>query len=414
MTGLFARAAREPVCDGEMPPSTAHRRRGVAHHRIGRSSVGARADVARVLPHVAAPRVCWTVVARSPRCPLPASPPVFDRAIPIRVGRTRHGWTTGRSPQRTGLCSLCGAVATCTSTLPSGDTWATIRFWNGHVRTRGTRWSCPGVRHRGALAGGLPGTGTGTGDRSERLGTDLTAQFHTFSAYTREESQVERFNWETHLVSTGDGPWHWVGGAFFNSYDSRGTSVEYAPGLSAFSGVTPILDGRPVAEPVEYSSLDMQAVEERALFGEISHDLGDRWRVTGGGRWFGYGLASGSLTEFPYTPRYNSPFSEFASDDRGDLFKGSVSYRLDDQTNAYVTRSEGYRIGGGNNFRVCTDAEIALLTDADDRNDPPQSGCIYPDQAFIRPDTTTNYEAGLRRSWRDERVTLSATLFHVD
>ena len=134
-------------------------------------------------------------------------------------------------------------------------------------------------------------------------------------------------------------------------------------------------------------------MEERALFGEISRDLGERWRMTAGGRWFGYRIETGSLTEFPYTPMYNSPFTDFASDDRGVLFKASVSYRFDDQTNAYVTRSEGYRIGGGNNFRVCTDQEIALLTDADPGNDPPQSGCIYEDQgahqAPTRPPTTS-------------------------
>ena len=244
--------------------------------------------------------------------------------------------------------------------------------------------------------------------------TDLTSQFRAFSAYTREESQEQRFSWETRLVSTGDGPWRGVGGVFFNTYDSSGTSFEFTPGLTAFAGVTPILGGSPVSEPVEYYTFGSQAVEERALFGEISRDLGARWRVTAGGRWFGYGIATGSLTEFPYTPMYNSPFTDFASDDRGVLFKASVSYRFDDQTNAYVTRSEGYRIGGGNNFRVCTDAEIALLTDTDAGNDPPQSGCIYEDQALIRPDTTTNYEAGLRRSWRDGRFSASGTLFHVD
>ena len=243
---------------------------------------------------------------------------------------------------------------------------------------------------------------------------DLTAQFRSFSARTREDSREERFNWETRLVSTGDGPWRWVGGVFFNNYDSSGTSFEFAPGLTEFSGVTPILGGSPASEPVEYYSLDSQAVEERALFGEISRDLGERWRVTAGGRWFGYRIETGSLTEFPYTPMYNSPFTDFESDDRGVLFKASVSYRFDDQTNAYFTRSEGYRIGGGNNFRVCTDQEIALLTDMDPGNDPPQSGCIYEDQALIRPDTTTNYEVGLRRSWRDGRFTASGTLFQVD
>ena len=243
---------------------------------------------------------------------------------------------------------------------------------------------------------------------------DLTSGFRSFSAYTREDSREERLNWETRLVSTGDGPWRWVGGVFFNRYAGSGTSFEYAPGLSEFSGVTPILSGNPVSEPVEYYSLGTQAVDERALFGEISRDLGERWRVTAGGRWFGYGIATGSLTEFPYTPLYNSPFSDHESDDSGVLVKGSVSYRLDDETNLYFTRSEGYRIGGGNNFRVCTDEELALLTDADPANDPPQSGCIYADQALIRPDTTTNYEVGLRRSWDNERVTFSGTLFHVD
>ena len=244
--------------------------------------------------------------------------------------------------------------------------------------------------------------------------TDLTAQFLSFSAYTREDSREERFNWETRAVSTGEGPWRWVGGVFFNHYDSSGTSFEFTPGLTEFSGVTPILQGNPVSDPVEYYSLASQVVEERALFGEISRDLGERWRVTAGGRWFGYRIDTANVTEFPYTPMYNSPFTAFDSKDRGTLFKASVSYEFDDLTHGYFTRSEGYRIGGGNNFRICTDEEIGLLTDSDPGNDPPQSGCIYEDQALIRPDTTTNYEVGLRRSDRDGRFSASGTLFHVD
>ena len=138
--------------------------------------------------------------------------------------------------------------------------------------------------------------------------------------------------------STGEGPWRWVGGVFFNRYDSRGTSFEYAPGLTEFSGVTPILGGIPVSEPVEYYSLGAQAVDERALFGEVSRDFGDRWRVTAGGRWFGYGVATGNLTEFPYTPMYNSPYSDHESDDSGVLFKGSVSYRLDATRRTCISR----------------------------------------------------------------------------
>ena len=266
----------------------------------------------------------------------------------------------------------------------------------------------------GLLPGMYPGLARAQALDPDVTAADLTAGFRTFSAYTREDGREERLNWETRLVSTGEGPWRWVGGAFFNRYDSRGTSFEFAPGLTEFSGITPILSGHPVSDPVEYYSLGKQDVEERALFGEISRDLGRRVRVTAGGRWFGYGITTGNLTEFPYTPMYNSPYSDFESDDSGALFKGSVSYRIDDRTNVYFTRSEGYRIGGGNNYRVCSDEEIALLDDDDPANDPPQSGCIFADQALIRPDTTTNHEVGLRRSWNDDRVTFSGTLFHVD
>ena len=226
-------------------------------------------------------------------------------------------------------------------------------------------------------------------------------------------ANARRLSSEARLVSTGDGPWRWVGGAFFNDAGQSGAGRELAPGLTEFSGVTPVLAGCPVSEPVEYYSFSRESVTERALFGEVSRQLGG-WRVGGAGHWFGYRIATGNLTEFPYTPAYNSPYEDFDTDDSGVLFKGSVSYRFGDGTNVYLTRSEGYRIGGGNNFRVCTDEEIALLTDEDPGNDPPQSGCIYAHQALIEPDTTTNHEVGVRRWWGGDRVVLGASLFHVD
>ena len=105
------------------------------------------------------------------------------------------------------------------------------------------------------IGGLLPGTYPGLA-RAQALdpgitAAELTSGFRSFSAYAREDGREERLSWETRLVSTGEGPWRWVGGAFFNRYDSRGASFEYAPGLTEFSGITPILSGRPVAEPVE-------------------------------------------------------------------------------------------------------------------------------------------------------------------
>ena len=142
MTGLFPRAARSPVCDGEMPSFTAHRRRGVAHRRVGRSSVGARADVARVLPHVAAPRGRWTVVARSPRCPSPANPPV----------RPGYPHPHGTNPTRMDDGPFTAAHGLVLPVWGSRHLYASTPTFRGHVgddrhvRARGTRWSCQGVR----------------------------------------------------------------------------------------------------------------------------------------------------------------------------------------------------------------------------------------------------------------------------
>ena len=81
------------------------------------------------------------------------------------------------------------------------------------------------------------------------------------------------------------------------------------------------------------------------------------------------------------------------------LFKGSVSYRLREGTNVYFTRSEGYRIGGGNNYRVCTAEEVGLLTDADPANDPPQSGCIYGLTPFSAEPITLNGGGAVSRGF---------------
>ena len=71
----------------------------------------------------------------------------------------------------------------------------------------------PGVRHRGAAAGRLPlrWPRPGRSTRGSRS-PNLTPQFRSFATYTREDEREERFNWETRLVSTGEGPWRWVGG----------------------------------------------------------------------------------------------------------------------------------------------------------------------------------------------------------
>ena len=64
--------------------------------------------------------------------------------------------------------------------------------------------------------------------------TDVTSRFRTFAAYTEGESERRRLSWEARLVSTGDGPWRWVGGAFFNDAGQSGSGRELTPDLTEF------------------------------------------------------------------------------------------------------------------------------------------------------------------------------------
>src|SRR5690606_20605967 len=55
-------------------------------------------------------------------------------------------------------------------------------------------------------------------------------EFPSFTAYTRERAVDERVNQEIRLVSTGSGPWSWIGGVFYNDYARDAISEEFAPG----------------------------------------------------------------------------------------------------------------------------------------------------------------------------------------
>jgi iron complex outermembrane receptor protein len=90
-------------------------------------------------------------------------------------------------------------------------------------------------------------------------------------------------------------------------------------------------------------------------------------------------------------------------DDSGTLFKFNTSYRFSDDALGYFTISEGYRFGAANGIAACPDPLP-----------PNQNICALPDEFQYFPDTTTNYEIGLRSQWLDNRLTLNGALYYID
>jgi outer membrane receptor protein involved in Fe transport len=229
------------------------------------------------------------------------------------------------------------------------------------------------------------------------LGFDVGYEdFPSFAAFTRDSLEEDRLNQELRLVSTGTGPWGWIAGFFYNDYELDGLSLEFTPGFGDFIGA-----GLPTGD-LEYQQITVERLEEQALFGEVSYELGDRATLTVGGRFFEYQTDKLIDVSVPFFPPAGGVNSNSADDD-GFLGKVNFAYDFNEDVMGYVTLSEGYRIGGVNSIAPC---QIPLPQG--------QNVCALPDEVLIEPDRTTNFEVGVHSSLRDGNLLFNGSVYNID
>jgi iron complex outermembrane receptor protein len=250
-------------------------------------------------------------------------------------------------------------------------------------------------------------------ERGQRDQTDLLLTlefsyeaFPSFSAFTRESEREDTFSQQIRLVSQSDSRWNWIGGLFFLDFEQpEGVSLEYTPEYDAYLG-----GSRP--DDLEYISVRYENLTERALFGEIGYQLTENWDVVLGARYYDFSFDTLSDQD---TPLFNTVFygagpneinlnlQATTLDDSGSLFKLNTSYRFNDDVLGYFTVSEGYRFGAANGIAACEDPL------------PPSSDpCALPEEFQYFPDTTTNFELGLRSQWADGRLRLNGAVYYID
>lgn len=235
--------------------------------------------------------------------------------------------------------------------------------------------------------------------------------FPSFTSQTLEVTEEETLNQELRLVSTSDGPLSWIVGGFYNDFESDGSSSEFTPGYDVFAvdnfgGIGP----RP--DSLEYFAVARQQLEELAVYGELQYQMTDQWQVTVGARWYDYDLETQDAVDFPLL---NTVFNGAAPDaitldfedggqsDDGVLFKFNTSYQFTPDVMAYLTVSEGYRIGNSNGVAPCPDPLPAN-----------QIACALPNEQEYFPDETLNYEIGLRSTLLGGRMTFNAAAYFID
>ena len=143
-------------------------------------------------------------------------------------------------------------------------------------------------------------------------------------------------------------------------------------------------------------------MRQKALFGEISFDLTDRWSVTGGARWFQYDRHEFESNEVPKgLPVFDFLDGEFVlaeplvseGTDDDVVMKFATQYRFDDSKMLYALYSQGFRLGGKNSARA---ALAGVVPEA------------------YKPDTLDNYELGFKSQWLDNRLLLNVSLFFME
>ncbi|MEW9797416.1 TonB-dependent receptor [Alteromonas sp. CYL-A6] len=239
-------------------------------------------------------------------------------------------------------------------------------------------------------------------------------EFPAFSAYTEELDEQKTLTQELRLVSQTDGPLSWIIGGYYYNTEYEGSSKEFTPNFDKYAIDVWGVGGNYRPDSLEYYSVTDQEITEKALFGELTYAISEDWDVTVGIRSYQYDVNTRSAVDLPlfYTvfdgrapDSIVLDYGEESADDSGNLFKFNTSYRFSDDAMAYVTISEGFRIGGANGVAACP-SNIDEITN--------QIVCALPREQVYRADTTTNYEVGLKTSYFRNKLQLNAAAFMVD
>lgn len=218
---------------------------------------------------------------------------------------------------------------------------------------------------------------------------------------------------EFRLVSNEtDGAFDWIVGAFYMDQDNSVWQLSYNPGMNEFHNAC-IDTGGPECDgfwPATFypgdqlSEIDFEyerdtTYEEMAVYGELTYNVSETFRVTGGFRWFDNETVNDVILGFPLVEGWTSPSAPQSTDSDDDvLVKLNASWDLSDSMMVYGTYSEGYRHGG---------AQSVPSFENGDPFGEPNAEAIRTFQS----DSVQNYEIGIKGGTNSLRYT--ASLFHV-
>jgi len=218
--------------------------------------------------------------------------------------------------------------------------------------------------------------------------------------------RTDAFIQELRLVSNNSDTFEWVVGLYVNSWHGSSNAEDYARGLDAFFGAP-----NPQAKDLNYSNVQKDSFNDKAIFGELSYHVSDDWQMTFGARFFDQEFESSQRVTLPacgvFCGEGDIGLSEASATQsfKDQIFKFNTSYSVNNDLMVYATVSEGFRHGGSNGLPI------------DDPSTPATEGGIYANDAVLgtyQPDKATNVETGVKGFAFDEHLEFTASVFYID
>ena len=224
---------------------------------------------------------------------------------------------------------------------------------------------------------------------------DAGARFNSGrSAYMTFNNTYKGLSHETRLTSTGAGPLSWIAGVYHTRKESSLKFSEYLPGLDGYNDINRKVSTGNLDEG--YRENLASTYTETALYGEVNFKVTPQWNVGAGARVFNYkDTGTSQIRDYTFD-LVNSDKSNSVSQSGKSYFKFNTSYNFTPQALVYGTISQGFRRGGSNAFRNFDGKTIAANIQS------------------YQPDSTTNYEVGVKGTFLNGRAYVQADVYQID
>jgi iron complex outermembrane receptor protein len=192
--------------------------------------------------------------------------------------------------------------------------------------------------------------------------------------------------------------WSWIAGAFYSKerqhtdFDSYVRDYSDTPSFEYYSEYEANLSGEALQATDRWflGRYDTE-LDQKAVFGELSFDVTERFKITAGGRWFDYDRHVAQQQEQPQGFSGASRLDAVRDNSEdGTVTRFNFQYALSDDHLVYATYSEGFRIGGSN---------------------PLKQASLLPRD--FRSDTLKNIEVGTKNEWLNHRLRLNVSAYHM-